>query len=44
MTATYTLPAGNLQAIRAQFRYTGTASTCTAGAYNDRDDLVFTVQ
>jgi leucyl aminopeptidase len=44
MSATYTLPAGSLQAIRAQFRYGGTASTCTAGANNDRDDLVFQVQ
>jgi hypothetical protein len=44
MTATYTLPAGTTQAIRAQFRYGGTASACTAGGYNDRDDLVFAVQ
>ena len=43
MTATYTLPAGALQAVRAQFRYAGAASPCTLGAYNDRDDLVFAV-
>jgi leucyl aminopeptidase len=43
LSATYTLPSGNLQAVRAQFRFVGTASTCTVGAYNDRDDLVFTV-
>jgi hypothetical protein len=43
LTATYTLPAGALQAVRAQFRYGGTLSACTAGAYNDRDDLVFAV-
>jgi hypothetical protein len=43
-TANYTLPAGALQAVRAQFRYTGSASSCTAGAYNDRDDLIFAVQ
>jgi hypothetical protein len=30
-------------AIRAQFRYLGSASSCTSGPYNDRDDLVFTV-
>ncbi|WP_174256976.1 PepSY domain-containing protein [Myxococcus xanthus] len=34
--------AGN-HAIRAQFRYGGTASSCTSGSYNDRDDLVFGV-
>ena len=43
LSATYTLPAGSLQAVRAQFRYGGSASPCTAGAYNDRDDLVFAV-
>ena len=43
LTATYTLPAGGLQAVRAQFRYLGVASTCTVGAYNDRDDLIFAV-
>jgi hypothetical protein len=31
------------QAVRAQIRYGGTASACTSGSYNDRDDLVFTV-
>ena len=41
--ATYTLPAGALQAVRAQFRYQGTRAACAAGAYNDRDDLVFAV-
>ncbi len=43
LSATYTLPAGTLQAVRAQFRYTGSAGTCTSGGYNDRDDLVFAV-
>jgi hypothetical protein len=43
LTATYTLPGGSLQAVRAQFRYQGAASTCTSGGYNDRDDLVFAV-
>ena len=44
LTATYTLPAGPLQAVRGNFRYQGTASPCTSGVYNDRDDLVFAVQ
>jgi subtilase family serine protease len=44
LSATFTLPTGALQAVRAQFRYLGSASACTAGAYNDRDDLIFAVQ
>ncbi|WP_404371742.1 M20/M25/M40 family metallo-hydrolase [Corallococcus coralloides] len=46
ISATYTLPSGTNQAVRAQFRYgTGTpTSACISGEYNDRDDLVFTVQ
>lgn len=43
LSATYTLPAGALQAVRAQFRYQGSASACTVGGYNDHD-LVFAVQ
>jgi Big-like domain-containing protein/immune inhibitor InhA-like protein len=43
LTANYTLPTGALQAVRAQFRYTGSAGTCTSGGYNDRDDLIFAV-
>ena len=43
-TATYTLPAGANQAVRGNYRFGGTASTCTSGSYNDRDDLVFGVQ
>jgi hypothetical protein len=43
LSATYTLPAGPLQAVRAQFRYQGSASACTSGSYNDHDDLVFAV-
>lgn len=43
LSTTFTLPSGTLQAIRGQFRYSGTAGTCTSGAYNDRDDLVFAV-
>ena len=43
LSATYTLPSGPLQAVRAQFRYLGSAASCASGAYNDRDDLVFAV-
>ncbi|WP_309893915.1 DUF6855 family protein [Archangium sp.] len=40
----YTLPAGaSTQAVRAAFRYSGSASTCTTGGYDDRDDLAFAV-
>lgn len=44
ISATYTLPTGSVQAIRANFRYQGSASTCSSGSYDDRDDLIFTVQ
>jgi len=44
LSATFTLPTGALQAVRAQFRYQGRASSCTTGAYNDHDDLIFAVQ
>jgi Zn-dependent metalloprotease len=43
LSATYTLPAGPLQAVRANWRYQGSASPCSPGAYDDRDDLVFAV-
>jgi hypothetical protein len=43
LSANYTLPSGSLQAVRAHFRYLGSASSCTAGAYNDHDDLIFAV-
>ena len=42
-SATYMLPPGSQQAIRAQLRYGGYPSPCTPGGYNDRDDLVFAV-
>ncbi|HLL00997.1 MAG TPA: S8 family serine peptidase [Myxococcaceae bacterium] len=41
LSATYTLPAGSLQAVRGNFRYSSTAGFCTTGGYDDRDDLVF---
>ncbi len=44
LTATYTLPAGSLQAVRAKFRYLSSAGACVAGSYTDHDDLVFAVQ
>jgi hypothetical protein len=35
--------AAGQHAVRAQVRYGGLASTCTAGSYNERDDMIFTV-
>jgi hypothetical protein len=43
LRTTYTLPSGTLQAVRGVFRATATASPCSNGAYDDRDDLVFAV-
>jgi leucyl aminopeptidase len=43
ISRTYTLPTGTLQAVRANFRYLGSASSCSTGAYDDHDDLVFAV-
>jgi hypothetical protein len=45
ITTTYTLPTGTLQAIRANYRYKGAGpSVCSAGNYDDHDDLVFATQ
>ncbi|WP_434391427.1 M20/M25/M40 family metallo-hydrolase [Melittangium boletus] len=44
LSASYTLPTGGVQVVRARFRYNGSASSCTAGDYIDHDDLVFAVQ
>jgi hypothetical protein len=44
LTTTYTLPSGSLQAVRARFRYSGSAMACGVGSFNDHDDLVFEVQ
>jgi len=44
LSTTVALPAGSVQAIRGVFRYGGAASPCSAGAFDDRDDLVFAVQ
>ncbi|WP_257449697.1 RCC1-like domain-containing protein [Archangium lipolyticum] len=44
LSATYTLPSGGAtQAVRASFRYGGSAATCTQGSFDDRDDLAFDV-
>ena len=43
MSATYVLPAGALQAVRATFRFAGSASVCTTGEFDDHDDLIFRV-
>jgi len=43
LSTSFTLPTGGLQAIRANFRYQGTASPCSTGSYDDHDDLIFAV-
>ncbi len=43
LSAQYTLPDGDLQAVRAQFRYLGDSDPCTSGGWTERDDLVFAV-
>ena len=50
LSATYTLPAGGVQAVRANFRFVDSsntnspASVCSSGNFDDHDDLIFTVQ
>ncbi|KAL3782646.1 hypothetical protein HJC23_010155 [Cyclotella cryptica] len=39
----YTLPCGESQAVRVNFRHFGSVGNCTNGAFSDRDDLVFSV-
>jgi hypothetical protein len=43
ISASYTLPYGALQAVRARFRYGGAQAPCGTGSYDDHDDLVFAV-
>jgi hypothetical protein len=43
LTTSFVLPGGPLPAIRAQWRQLGNPEPCTAGTFNDRDDLVFAV-
>ncbi|WP_158626555.1 Ig-like domain-containing protein [Corallococcus interemptor] len=47
LSVTFPLPssaAGGIQAVRAVFRYGGSRSACPNGSYDDKDDLVFSVQ
>jgi hypothetical protein len=45
LSATYTLTAGPLQAVRARFGYRNAlAVPCATGRYDDHDDLAFAVQ
>jgi len=39
----YTLPNNPIQAVRVNFRYYGSMSSCENGSWGDTDDLVFTV-
>ena len=43
LSATYALPAGDLQAVRAQFRYLGAPDPCAVDNYTDHDDLIFSL-
>jgi len=41
LSTTYILPSGTLQAVRATFRFFGSAAACTSGGFDDHDDLIF---
>ena len=41
LSATYVLPSGLLQAVRGNYRFAGSAGSCTTGTFDDRDDLIF---
>jgi hypothetical protein len=41
LSTQFTLPSGTLPAIRGNWRFVGSAGTCTTGTFDDRDDLVF---
>jgi len=41
LSTTFVLPSATLPVIRGNFRYVGSAGSCTTGSYDDRDDLVF---
>jgi subtilisin family serine protease/chitodextrinase len=43
LSTSYTLPDGALQAVRARFRFGGSANPCGAESFDDHDDLVFAV-
>jgi len=40
----FDVPKGTNQSIRVNFRWGGSASTCSPGSYDDHDDLIFTVK
>lgn len=44
LSTTFTLPSASRAAIRGQFRYGGSVSSCGTGSYDDRDDLVFEME
>jgi PKD repeat protein len=44
LSTTFTLPPGQVQAVRGNFRYLGSPSSCSFGGYDDRDDLIFAVE
>ncbi len=44
ITAQYQLPAGLNHVIRGNFRYSGSQSSCSSGAWDDADDLAFIVR
>ena len=44
LSASYVLPSGITQAVRARFRFLDTAGACGTGDFDDHDDLVFTVR
>jgi hypothetical protein len=44
LTTLFRLRPGHLQAVRANFRKGGATSSCSAGQYDDHDDLVFAVR
>jgi hypothetical protein len=44
LSVTFDITATGTQAVRAVFRYRGTSSPCTTGAYDDKDDLVFVAE
>jgi PKD repeat protein len=43
LSATYTLPEGAVQAVRARLRYADSAAPCRPGSFVDHDDLIFQV-
>jgi subtilisin family serine protease len=44
LAATHTLRSGGLHAVRAVFRFNGSAAICALDSYRDNDDLVFAAE